>query len=147
MEGQLIGEIERRPVLYDRSVQACKKMSARDEAWREVADIMKQTGNYAALSPCSLFGTRTPSFCRGRSEETVENTAGFVHEVPSVAEDVRAQGQEEDVDLLRGNGVPDTAHRAQRVSTKKNGHAQRVTAVRSFLRSQLQANVGRRFRR
>jgi len=44
MEGQLIGEIERRPVLYDRSVQACKKMSARDEAWREVADVMNQSG-------------------------------------------------------------------------------------------------------
>lgn len=44
MEEQLIGEIERRPVLYDRSVQACKKMSARDEAWREVADIIKQSG-------------------------------------------------------------------------------------------------------
>ncbi|XP_050427840.1 uncharacterized protein LOC126837904 [Adelges cooleyi] len=43
MEEQLISEIERRPVLYDRSVQACKKMSARDDAWREVADIMKQT--------------------------------------------------------------------------------------------------------
>ncbi|XP_060841754.1 transcription factor Adf-1-like [Rhopalosiphum padi] len=43
MEEQLIAEIERRPVLYDRSVQACKKMSARDEAWREVAEIMKQS--------------------------------------------------------------------------------------------------------
>ncbi|XP_050532665.1 transcription factor Adf-1-like [Daktulosphaira vitifoliae] len=43
MEEQLISEIERRPVLYDRSVQACKKMSARDDAWREVAEIMKQT--------------------------------------------------------------------------------------------------------
>lgn len=46
----MIGEIERRPVLYDRSVQACKKMSARDEAWREVADILKQSGTDVARS-------------------------------------------------------------------------------------------------
>jgi len=51
MEEQLIAEIERRPVLYDRSVQACKKMSARDEAWREVAEIMKQSGTLPAHTP------------------------------------------------------------------------------------------------
>jgi len=51
MEEQLIAEIERRPVLYDRSVQACKKMSARDEAWREVSEILKQSGTAHAPRP------------------------------------------------------------------------------------------------
>lgn len=117
MEEQLIAEIERRPVLYDRSVQACKKMSARDEAWREVADIVKQSGSaimlyYNIIMDCAyvvLF------FYRGRSEETLEDAPGFVHEVPPVAAHVRAQGQEENVDLLQRDGVFDTAHRAQRV--------------------------------
>lgn len=137
MEEQLIAEIERRPVLYDRSVQACKKMSARDEAWREVADIMKQSGTARSLRvvvtdddtytrPPGDSATRPTTrvannyfilFSRGRGEETMENVAGLVHEVPPVAADVRPEGQEENVDLLQRDGVFGTAHRAQRVMT------------------------------
>lgn len=49
----------------------------------------------------------------------MEDAPGFVHAVPPAAEDVRAQGQEEDVDLLQRDGVSDTAHRAQRVNNRR----------------------------
>jgi len=52
---------------------------------------------------------------RGRSEKTMENAQGLVHAVPPAAADVRAQGQEENVDLLQRDGISDTTHRAQRV--------------------------------
>lgn len=43
-ELDLIKEVEKRPILYDKSVSGFNKTKLRDEAWREVNEALNVTG-------------------------------------------------------------------------------------------------------
>lgn len=45
-ELDLIKEVEKQPILYDKSVSGFNKTKLRDEAWKEVQDALNTTGMY-----------------------------------------------------------------------------------------------------
>lgn len=45
-ELDLIKEVEKRPILYDKSVSGFNKTKLRDDAWKEVQETLNVTGNY-----------------------------------------------------------------------------------------------------
>jgi len=41
MEENLIIEVEKRPILYDKSLGSCKNSNYREDVWKEVANELK----------------------------------------------------------------------------------------------------------
>lgn len=45
-EIDLIKEVEKRPILYDKSVSGFNKTKLRDDAWKEVQESLNVSGKY-----------------------------------------------------------------------------------------------------
>lgn len=48
-EEKLIGEVQDRPILYDKALKGYRKPAIRESAWQEVAEILESTGKFKSL--------------------------------------------------------------------------------------------------
>lgn len=54
-ELDLIKEVEKRPILYDKSVSGFNKTKLRDEAWRKVNEALNVTGEFQEINKIACF--------------------------------------------------------------------------------------------
>lgn len=53
-EEQLISEVEKRSILYDKALKGYRKPAIRETAWEEVATIVKSSGNFFQITFCFI---------------------------------------------------------------------------------------------